>query len=90
MTKGDLVGAISKEAGITKVAAEKAVTAFTGAVTKSLKKGDTVSLVGFGTFSISRRKARKGRNPQNGKEINIPAAKVPKFKAGKLLKSAVR
>lgn len=90
MTKGELVGAISKEAGITKVAAEKAVTAFTGAVTKSLKKGDTVSLVGFGTFSISRRKARKGRNPQNGKEINIPAAKVPKFKAGKLLKSAVR
>ncbi|HAG50234.1 MAG: DNA-binding protein HU [Deltaproteobacteria bacterium GWA2_42_85] len=90
MTKGDLVGAISKEAGITKVAAEKAVTAFTGAVTKSLKKGDAVSLVGFGTFSISRRKARKGRNPQNGKEINIPAAKVPKFKAGKLLKSAVR
>ena len=90
MTKGDLVGAISKEAGITKVAAEKAVTAFTGAVTKSLKKGDAVSLVGFGTFSISRRKARKGRNPQNGKEINIPAAKVPKFKAGKGLKDAVR
>jgi len=90
MTKGDLVGAISKEAGITKVAAEKAVTAFTGAVTKSLKKGDAVSLVGFGTFSISRRKARKGRNPQNGKEINIPAAKVPKFKAGKGLKDAVK
>src|SRR3972149_4690699 len=90
MTKGELVGAISGTAGITKVAAEKAVNAFTGAVTKALKKGDTVSLVGFGTFSVSRRKARKGRNPQTGKEINIPAVKVPKFKAGKILKGAVR
>ena len=90
MTKGDLVGAISKEAGITKVAAEKALVAFIDAVTKSLKKGDSVGLVGFGTFSVSKRKARKGRNPQTGKEINIPAAKVPKFKAGKGLKDAVR
>ncbi|MEK6540023.1 MAG: HU family DNA-binding protein [Deltaproteobacteria bacterium] len=90
MTKGELVDAISGTAGITKVAAEKAVNAFTGAVTKALKKGDKVSLVGFGTFSVSRRKARKGRNPQTGKEINIPAVKVPKFKAGKILKGAVR
>ncbi|MBI3398012.1 MAG: HU family DNA-binding protein [Deltaproteobacteria bacterium] len=90
MTKGELVDVISKEAGITKVAADKALTAFTDAVTKSLKKGDTVGLVGFGTFSVSKRKARKGRNPQTGKEINIPAAKVPKFKAGKGLRAAVR
>lgn len=90
MTKGDLIDAIAGAAGITKVAAEKALNAFTEAVTKSLKKGDTVSLVGFGTFSVSKRKARKGRNPQTGKEINIPAAKVPKFKAGKGLKDAVK
>ncbi|MEK7689271.1 MAG: HU family DNA-binding protein, partial [Deltaproteobacteria bacterium] len=82
MTKGELVDAIAGAAEITKVAAEKAVNAFTETVTKSLKKGDTVSLVGFGAFSVSKRKARKGRNPQTGKEINIPAAKVPKFKAG--------
>ena len=90
MTKGELVDAIAGGAGLTKVDAEKAVNAFTEAVTKSLKKGDAVGLVGFGTFSVSRRKARKGRNPQTGKEINIPAAKVPKFKAGKGLKDAVR
>ena len=90
MTKGELVEAISGTAGITKVAAEKAVNAFTGAVTKALKKGDKVSLVGFGTFSVSRRKARKGQNPQTGKKINIPAVKVPKFKARKILKGAIR
>ncbi|HKZ46911.1 MAG TPA: HU family DNA-binding protein [Thermodesulfobacteriota bacterium] len=90
MTKGELVDAIAGAAEITKVDAEKAVNAFTETVTKSLKKGDTVSLVGFGAFSVSKRKARKGRNPQTGKEINIPAAKVPKFKAGKGLKDAVR
>lgn len=90
MTKGELVDAIAGAAGITKVDAEKALNAFTEAVTKSLKKGDSVGLVGFGTFSVSKRKARKGRNPQTGKEINIPAAKVPKFKAGKGLKDAVK
>ncbi len=90
MTKGELVDAIAGAAGLTKVDAEKALNAFTEAVTKSLKKGDTVGLVGFGTFSVSKRKARKGRNPQTGKEINIPAAKVPKFKAGKGLKDAVK
>ena len=90
MTKGDLIDVIAEAAGITKVAAEKALNAFTTAVTKSLKKLEAVSLVGFGTFSVSKRKARKGRNPQTGKEINIPAAKVPKFKAGKGLKDAVR
>lgn len=90
MTKGELVDAIAGAAGITKVAAEKAMNAFTEAVAKSLKKGDSVGLVGFGTFSVSKRKARKGRNPQTGKEINIPATKVPKFKAGKGLKDAVK
>lgn len=90
MTKGEIVDAVAGAAGITKVAAEKAVSAFTESVTKALKKGDTVSLVGFGTFSVSKRKARKGRNPQTGKEINIPASKVPKFKAGKGLKDAVK
>jgi len=90
MTKGDLIDVIAEAAGITKVAAEKALNAFTTAVTKSLKKLEAVSLVGFGTFSVSKRKARKGRNPQTGKEINIPAAKVPKFKAGKGLKDAVK
>ncbi|MBI5049081.1 MAG: HU family DNA-binding protein [Deltaproteobacteria bacterium] len=90
MTKGDIVDAIAEAAGITKVAAEKALNAFTTAVTKSLKKLEAVSLVGFGTFSVSKRKARKGRNPQTGKEINIPATKVPKFKAGKGLKDAVK
>lgn len=90
MTKGELVDAIAGGAGLTKVDAEKALNAFTEAVTKALKKGDSVGLVGFGTFSVSKRKARKGRNPQTGKEINIPAAKVPKFKAGKGLKDAVK
>ena len=90
MTKGDIIDVIAEAAGITKVAAEKALNAFTTAVTKSLKKLEAVSLVGFGTFSVSKRKAREGRNPQTGKEINIPAAKVPKFKAGKGLKDAVR
>ena len=90
MTKGELVDAIAGAAGLTKVDAEKALNAFTTAVTKSLKKLEAVSLVGFGTFSVSKRKARKGRNPQTGKEINIPAAKVPKFKAGKGLKDAVK
>lgn len=90
MTKGELVDAMAGAAGITKVDAEKALNAFTEAVAKALKKGDTVGLVGFGTFSVSKRKARKGRNPQTGKEINIPAAKVPKFKAGKGLKDAVK
>lgn len=90
MTKGELVDAMAGAAGITKVDAEKALNAFTEAVTKALKKGDSVGLVGFGTFSVSKRKARKGRNPQTGKEINIPAAKVPKFKAGKGLKDAVK
>jgi DNA-binding protein HU-beta len=90
MTKGDLVGRISKQAGLTKVAAEKALNAFMDTVKKALKKGESVSLVGFGTFSVARRKARKGRNPQTGRDIKIPAARVPKFKAGQGLKDSVK
>lgn len=90
MTKAELVAAIGKEAKVSKASAEKALNAFTATVTKALKKGDRLSLPGFGTFSVTKRKARIGRNPQTGKEIKIPAAKVAKFKAGNLLKSAVK
>ena len=90
MTKADLIAAIAKDANIPKASAEKALNAFTSSVTKTLKKGDKLTLTGFGTFSVAKRKARKGRNPQTGKEIKIPANKVAKFKAGNLLKSALR
>ncbi|MBS3905417.1 MAG: HU family DNA-binding protein [Syntrophaceae bacterium] len=90
MTKAELVAAIGKETNVSKASAEKALNAFTATVTKALKKGDRLSLPGFGTFSVTKRKARIGRNPQTGKEIKIPAAKVAKFKAGNLLKSAVK
>ncbi len=90
MTKGELVGKISKQSGLTKVASESALNAFIDTVKKGLKNGDQISLVGFGTFSVVKRIARKGRNPQTGKDIKIPAARVPKFKAGKGLKDAVR
>ncbi len=90
MTKADLIDAVADGAGITKVAAGKAIDTFTGAVTKSLKKGKKVTLVGFGTFSVSKRKARKGRNPQTGETIKIAAAKLPKFSAGKALKTAIK
>ena len=90
MTKAELIVVVSREARIPKSSAENAINAFTGAVTKALKKGDKLTLTGFGTFSVARRKARTGRNPQTGKEIKIPAKKVPKFKAGSLLKSALR
>ncbi len=90
MTKADLIAAVAKEAKIPKVAAEKALKAFTGSVVKALKKGEKLTLTGFGTFSVARRRARTGRNPQTGREIKIPAAKVAKFKAGKELKVAVR
>jgi len=90
MTKADLVAAIGKDAKISKASAEKALNAFVANVTKALKKGDRMALPGFGTFSVSKRKARVGRNPQTGKEIKIPAAKVAKFKAGSALKKAVK
>lgn len=90
MTKAELIASIGKEAKISKAAAEKAVNAFTNTVMKALKKGDKITLPGFGTFSVAKRKARIGRNPQTGKEIKIPATKVAKFKAGNLLRNAVK
>ena len=90
MTKGEIVEAIANETELTKAASEKALNAFIETVKKSLKKGNDVSLVGFGTFSVSKRKARTGRNPQTGEELKIAATKVPKFKAGKGLKDAVK
>jgi len=90
MTKGELIAIIAKEAKISKASAEKTINAFTNSVTKALKKGDKLALTGFGTFSVAKRKTRVGRNPKTGKEINIPARRVAKFKAGNLLKSAVK
>ncbi len=90
MTKAELIASVSKETKISKASAEKVVNAFTDCVTKALKRRGKLILPGFGTFSVVKRKARKGRNPQNGNEIKIPAMKAPKFKAGKLLKNAVR
>jgi DNA-binding protein HU-beta len=90
MTKAELIASVGKEAKISKASAEKAVNAFTNTVMKALKKGDKLTLTGFGTFSVARRRARTGRNPQSGKEIKIPATRVAKFKAGNLLKSTVK
>ena len=89
MTKAELITAVAEKAGLKKVEAEKAVAAFVSTVTGCLKQGDKLSLVGFGTFSTSKRAARKGQNPQTGKKITIAAATVPKFKPGKGLKDAV-
>jgi DNA-binding protein HU-beta len=90
MTKAVLIATIAKEAKITKASAEKAINAFTNSVTKSLRKGDKLTLTGFGTFSVAKRRARAGRNPRTGKELKIPGTRVAKFKAGNLLKSAVK
>jgi DNA-binding protein HU-beta len=89
VTKAELISSIATKAGLKKIEAEKAVAAFTASVTETLKSGGKLSLVGFGTFSTAKRAARKGQNPQTGKKINIPAATVPKFKAGKTLKETV-
>ena len=89
MTKAELINAVDKSAALTKASAEKAVGGVLSAVTEALKKGDRVTLVGFGSFEVTTRKARTGRNPQTGKEIKIAAAKVPKFRPGKALKDAV-
>jgi len=90
MTKEELIATVAKEAKIPKTSAAKALNAFAASVTKALKKGDKLTLTGFGTFSVAKRRARTGRNPQTGKEIKIPAQKVAKFKAGNLLKAAVK
>ena len=82
MNKAELISAMAETTGCTKVQAKSALEAFMGATTDALKKGDKVSLVGFGTFSVSKRAERKGRNPQTGKEMTIKAKKVVKFKAG--------
>lgn len=88
-TKADLIEKVAKDADISKTAAGTAVDSLISGISKALSKGDQVTLVGFGTFAVSKRKARKGRNPQTGATINIPAAKVPRFRAGKGLKDAV-
>ena len=90
MNEQDLIDSMAKAAGITKVQAQSALDAFMGSTQTALKKGDKVILVGFGTFSVTKRSARKGRNPQTGKEINIPAKKVVKFKAGAGLQAKVK
>ena len=89
MNKGQLVEVVAKALG-SKSAAEKAINSTLKAITDALKKGDKVTLVGFGTFAVAKRAARTGRNPQTGKEIKIRAKKVPKFTAGKALKDTIR
>ncbi len=89
MNKADLVAEVAKLVN-TKRLAEDVIACVLDTITKALKKGQAVTLVGFGTFSVSKRKARVGRNPQTGKEIKIPAKKVPKFSAGKALKDAIK
>ena len=89
MNKTELIAAIAEQAEISKKDAEKALKAFVDVVTEQLKEGEKVQLVGFGTFEVSGRAAREGRNPQTGKTMKIAACKAPKFKAGKALKDAV-
>jgi DNA-binding protein HU-beta len=90
MNKAQLVEAMASEAKITKAAAKEALEAFVTSTTKALKKGERVALVGFGSFAVAKRAARKGRNPQTGKEIKIAAKKVVKFKAGNELQGKVK
>lgn len=90
MTKAELIEKIASGAELSKADAGRALDATLDAIKAGLKKGQKITLVGFGTFSVSKRKARKGRNPRTGQEIKIPAAKIPKFTAGKSLKDAVK
>ena len=90
MNRTELISAMSEKSKLTKVDTEKALKAFIDVVTEEMKKGGKVQLVGFGTFEVSERAARKGRNPQTSEEILIPASKAPKFKAGKALKDIVK
>ncbi len=89
MNKNDLVSAVADEAGLSKADAGRAVDSVFDTIAASLKKGQEVRLVGFGTFVVTRRKASQGRNPRTGETIQIPASKQPKFRAGKALKDAV-
>ncbi len=89
MNKAELIANVAGSADISKKDAEKAINAFIANIEGALKKGEKVQLVGFGTFEVRERAARKGRNPQTNKEITIPASKVPAFKVGKALKDAI-
>lgn len=89
MNKTELIAAIADQAGLTKVDASKALEAITDSITNALKTGDTVTLIGFGTFKVTARAARTGRNPRTGEELSIAARKAPAFTAGKALKDAV-
>lgn len=89
MNKTDLIAHVASKADMTKKNAEQVINAFFAVVEDALKAGDKVQLIGFGTFEVRERQARKGRNPQTGAEINIPATRVPAFKAGKALKDSV-
>lgn len=90
MTKAELIEKIANGANLSKAQASRALDATINAIKATLKKGQKVTLIGFGTFSVSKRKARKGRNPRTGEEIKIPAMKVPRFTAGKAFKDAIR
>ncbi len=89
MNKTELVAAVAEKSGLTKKDAEAAIKAFTETVSDQLKKGDKVQLVGFGTFEVTKRAKREGRNPRTGEAMDIPASKAPRFKAGKALKDLV-
>lgn len=89
MNKSDLIGDVAAATGMTKKDVEKTVNAFISSIEEALKAGDKVQLIGFGTFEVRERQARKGRNPQTGKEITIAATKVPAFKVGKGFKEAI-
>ncbi len=90
MNKNELIEAIAEKSELSRVAAGRALSATIEAITQALSKGDSVTLVGFGSFLISQRKARDGHNPQTGEVMKIPAMKVPRFRPGKLLKDAVK
>jgi len=89
MNKADLIESIASSADLSKASAGRALDAAIESITKALQKGDTITLVGFGTFSVRNRAARMGRNPRTGEEIQIKASKVPRFKAGKKFKAAI-
>ncbi|MBR2299902.1 MAG: HU family DNA-binding protein [Alphaproteobacteria bacterium] len=90
MNKTEFVANVAKAAGTTKAEVSKVLAAQIAVITKALKKGETVQIIGFGSYSVAKRAARKGRNPATGKEIKIAASKAPKFKAGKALRDAVK
>ena len=89
MNKVELISAMAEESGISKKDTEKVLNAFVNTVTKAMKSGDKIQLIGFGTFEVTERPAREGRNPQTGKTVKIAASKAPKFKAGKALKDSL-